>query len=510
MKGAPSDRAAREAQADSGPQSSARRDLDRSLVSGLAWTGSLKWASQLVVWVGTLLVARLLTPEDFGLLGMAAVYTGLVQLVNDFGIGSAIVQRKELRASQVSGLGGVALVIGLLLFVLSAALSGPIAAFFRDPRVRLVVLALSVNFLLTSFGSISSSLLARDLRFRALAWIDGLRAVLTSVVTLVLAWMGFRYWSLVIGSVFSTFFAATVAFWLRPFRPRWPRPFADIRSELHFGWNLVVSRIAWYGYSNADFAIVGRVLGTAALGAYNIGWTMASMPVEKISVMVMKVTPSVFARVQDDLPALRRYVNRLTEGISVVTFPAAIGLALVARDFVTVVLGDKWLPAVVPLQILAAFVTFRSVAALFPDVLQATDHTRLNVMLNVLGLMVLPACFLLGARWGTTGVALAWVIGYPLVTLPFHLSTTFRIIKLRPTEYFRSLWPAASSTLVMAAFVLGVQSAMGTALSDTLRLTVSVLVGALVYAGALWIMHRRRVLASMEFIRSLRGKKAPS
>ncbi|MCG6955542.1 MAG: oligosaccharide flippase family protein, partial [Gemmatimonadetes bacterium] len=358
--------------------------------------------------------------------------------------------------------------------------------------------------------SISRSLLARDLRFQALAWIDGLRTVFTTVVTLVLAWMGFRYWSLVIGSVFSTFFAAVVAFWLRPFRPRWPRPFADITSELAFGWNLVVSRIAWYGYSNADFAVVGRVLGTAALGAYNIGWTMASLPVEKISVMVMKVTPSVFARVQDDLPALRRYVNRLTEGLSVVTLPAAIGMALVARDFVTVVLGDKWLPAVVPLQILSVFVTYRSVTTLYADILEATDHTRLNMMFSVLGLIVLPACFVMGTRWGTTGVAAAWAVGYPLITLSFHLSTTFRIIELRPSEYFASMWPAASSTAVMAVFVLAVQSAMGTALPGAVRLTASVLVGALAYAGALWVMHRRRIVASLEFVRSMRTKKKPT
>lgn len=485
-----------------------REDLDRSLVSGLAWTGGLKWASQFFSWIGTVLVARLLTPEDFGLLGMALVYTGLVHLINEFGIGSAIVQRKELRDSQVSGLGGFSLAVGVFFFLISVALAGPVAAFFRDPRVKWVVIAVSFNFITNSVGSISRSLLARDLEFRVLAWIDGLKTVYTTIVTLVLAWLGFRYWSLVIGSVSSAMLTTAAVFWLRPYRPRWPRPFDEIASELAFGWNMVVSRVAWYTYSNADFTVVGRVLGTAALGAYNIGWTMASMPVEKISVMVMRVTPSIFARVQDDLPALRRYLNRLTEGISIFTFPAAIGLAIVARDFVVVFLGTKWLNAVVPLQLLALYVTFRSVATLYADVLIATDHTRMNMIFSMIGALVLPACFVAGSHWGTTGVALAWVVGYPVITIPFHVRTTFRIIELRPAAYFASMWPAASSTVVMAAAVLGVRSLLGSQASDVVRMSVSVAVGVVSYGGALWLIHRRRIKASLDFLRSLRARKA--
>src|SRR6185503_16858167 len=200
---------------------------------------------------------------------------------------------------------------------------------------------MSATFLIGSLRVVPRAFMLREMRFRALAVIDGGQSVLTTGLTVLLAWMGFRYWALVIGALIANVASTVLIVWMRPFRPRLPRRLAEISSELEFGWNVVVSRLAWYTYSNADFAVVGRVLGTAALGVYNLGWTFANLPVDKISVMVMQVTPPIFARVQDRPAELRRYLRGLTEAISVVAFPVGLGLALVAWDLVDLVLGER-------------------------------------------------------------------------------------------------------------------------------------------------------------------------
>lgn len=484
-----------------------RDGLDRSLASGVAWTGAVKWAGQVVSWITTLIVARLLAPDDFGIMGMATLVLGFIELVNEFGVGAAIVQRKDIHEELISHLGAFSLALGGGFLLLGFLLAGPVALFFAEPRVDAVVMVLSANFVISSVAVIPRSLLTRDMKFRALALIDGGKGLLTSALTIVLALMGYGYWALVVGSIVSSLSAASAYVVLRPFRPRWPRRIADISRELEFGWNVVASRVAWYAYSNADFAVVGRALGTTALGAYNIGWTLASLPVEKISVLIMRVTPPVFAKVQDRPEELSRYLRLLTEAISVVTFPIGVGMALVAPDFVPLVLGEQWADAVIPLQLLALLGGFRSVTPFYSQILVATDNARLSMWFSLLAAVFLIPGFMIGARWGTAGVALTWIALYPLLVVAFHVPTTFRLIELPFGRYLRSLWPASSSCMVMAGVVVALQWTLPPVGGGWLVLLLSVIGGAVAYAASLLVLHRKRVRASWRLLRTLRRNR---
>lgn len=489
-----------------GPDALGQRvDLDRSLATGIAWTGGIKWLSQIVSWATTLIVARLLVPEDFGIMGMATLVLGFIKLVNEFGIGAAIVQRKEIHQEVVAYLGGFSLALGAFFTLCGAALSGPIALFFDEPRVRLVVIVLSVNFAIQSAAVVSRSMLTRHMQFRALALVDGASGLITSLLTVGLAWFGWRYWALVAGSLASSLLTTGAYLVLHPFRPRWPARLRTISRELEFGAHVVGSRVAWYTYSMADFAVVGRVLGTAALGAYNIGWTLASIPVERISALIGRVTPPVFAKVQDQPEELQRYLRLLTESISVVTFPVGAGMALVAPDFVPLILGEQWTAAIVPLQLLALYGGFRSITPFYSQILVATDHARLNMWFSVLGVVFLIPSFVVGARWGTTGVALAWMVVYPVLVVAFHVPTTFRIIEMPIREYLRSLWPAVSSSVIMGFAVFAIQR-VAEPLGDWPVLVGAVLGGAAIYLASMMALHRHRVRASFALIRRIRNR----
>ena len=266
------------------------------------------------------------------------------------------------------------------------------------------------------------------------------------------------------------------------------------------------SRVAWYAYSNADFGVVGRFLGTAALGAYNVGWTLASVPVEKISVLLMQVTPPIFARVQDQPLELQRYLRVLSLGLSVITFPVGLGMALVAPDFVPLVLGPQWTAAVAPLQLLALYGGFRSLTPFYTQILVATDHANLSMWFSILGVVVMVPGFILGSRWGPTGVALAWAVGYPVLVAAFHIPTTFRIIGMRVVDYIRSLWPAFSSCLVMFGAVYLVDVFLTWREPSWTRLVAEIGAGVLGYGGSLLTLHRERVRTSLAMIRRLREK----
>ncbi|HLB38102.1 MAG TPA: lipopolysaccharide biosynthesis protein [Gemmatimonadales bacterium] len=485
------------------------RALDRSLVRGVAWTAAAKWASQVLIWASWLIVARLLTPEDYGLVGMAAIYLGLVTLLSEFGLGTAVLAVRELSVDQIHQLNGLAALAGLAGLLASCALAIPLGRFFRAPPLPLVVVAMSATFVITSFKTVPLALLQREFRFRALALVDLAQALISAISMISLAVLGFRYWTLVLGAALAALLSAGAVRRLRPVAFAWPR-LGALKHTMALSYRIVVARLCWYLSANADFLVAGRMLGKAALGFYSLGWTLASVPVDKVTTLVGQVAPAILSAVQHDPPAMRRYVLRITEGIALVTFPLALGLALVARDFVLVVLGARWEATVVPLRLLAAYAAIRSITPILPQVLHVLRQARFEMWRMVAAAAVMPTAFYVGGqRWGTAGIALAWMVLDPLLLLPMY-RRVFSSIGLSAREYLAALWPALSGTAVMAAVVLGIEAFSGREWTAGARLAAQVAAGAGSYGLVCLLLHRQRLSAFFQLVRAGPGSEVAS
>ena len=479
-------------------------ELDRTLVRGIAWTSGGKWAGQVLAWASTLIVARLLAPEDYGLVGMASIYLGLITLLSEFGLGSAVITLRDLREEQVAQLNGLSVLFGIASFAVSCAAAIPLGRFFHAPELPAVVVALSVSFVITAFKTVPFSLLQRDMRFRALAIMETGRALVLALSMIAFALLGWRYWTLVIGGLLSSALSTGAVLALRRHRFAWPRR-RSLSHALTFSGHILGGRLSWYAYSNADFLVAGRILGKGALGLYEVGWNLANIPIDKITGLVGQVTPVVFSAVQADHVALRRYLLRITEGLALITFPASVGLALVAPDFVPLALGAKWQGAVLPLQLLAVSTAFRAVTPLLPQVLNVVGASRFAMRYAVLCAVVLPVGFyLFGKVRGITGLALVWVFVFPMLTLPAY-RRVLEIIQLSIQEYLGALWPATSAALFMGLAVLAVRFAAGPYLSRGLRFAAQVVVGAIVYGLICLTMHGERLASFSTVLRTLRG-----
>lgn len=459
-----------------------QKSLDRALVRGVAWTGGMRWATQLVSWSVTILLARILSLSDYGLYGTATLYIGFVQLVNEFGLGSAIVRRRDLTARQISALGGISVALGFALWGLSALLAPLVAAYFKAPSLRWPLTVLSAVFVLTAFKVLPKSLFSRDLQFKRVATVDAIEAIVGALATLGLALAGLGAWALVWGAIIGgTASTLTAVFWRR--HPLgWPSDWAEIAPAITFGSHIMGSRIAWWAYSNADFATVGRRLGQALLGAYTYGWTIASIPVDRISGLVGQVTPSIFSAVQDDLPMVRRYLLRITEALALLTVPFSFGLASVADQFTVVVLGDRWWPTIGPLTLLSFYASIRSIATPYPHVLNSLGHSGRTVSLNIRGVLIMVPLFILGSFRGIDGVALAWIIGYPMVAWPL-LTSVLRATEMTAGEYFDAVRPPLRAALAMAIVVFAIRMVLPEQWPVPLQLAIEVPAGAATYVG---------------------------
>ena len=491
------------AQVDASHERLDRAALDRSLVRGVAWTGAIKWVTQIAAWLSTLAVARLLTPEDYGLVGMAAVYLGLLTMLSEAGLGTTIIAMRELRGNRLEQMHTLSALIGVAGFLVSCAVAGPLASFFEAPALRWVVIAMSGNFIIMSLRTVPQASLQRQLRFGRVALLDGANSLITATTAIILAFAGFRYWSLVIAALAGSIVATIIAL------ASLPMPFARPKREelgdaLRVSRDIIIASLAWYVFQNADFFVAGKLLGAAAVGWYSFAWNLAYSIVDKITALVTGVTSSIFSAAKHDAVLLKRYLTHITGALSLALLPATTGLALVAGDLLAIV-GDKWKPAVVPLRILVLYAGVRSLTPILSQALTITGDTRYTMRRSVTAAIVLPIGFVIGSRWGINGIASAWIVCHaPVVLVPLLRRVATHLgIGLR--DYLPVLRPAIVSTGVMALAVYAVASAIPPTTPGVAGLVIKILVGGLAYAASLWFLFRERVLALVRATSQLRN-----
>ena len=488
----------------SSPSTDATQGLDRSLVQGIAWTAVWRWLAQAVSWLGTLYVARILTPGDYGLVAMATIPIGFARLIEDLGLDAIILQDRSLTQDELRRLAGAALGLGAGLTVLFLGLSIPISLYFREPQVAGIVCALSVTFILDSLQILPRALLQRDLQFRTLAWINGLQVMAAAAVMVTAAWAGLSYWALVVNTIVSYGMVTVVLYLYRPFAPAWPTEVRRLARALMSGWNILVSRMAYYGYSSADSTIIGRLLGKEALGVFGFASTFAALPVREVTSLVSGVVPGVFTAVQSDRPALRRYFFLLTEAISLLTLPAAFGLAVTADDFVLLALGEKWRGVIEPLRLMSLYMAIYSCQSLLGHVLLWTGHFSANMWLSLFALLILPGCFYIGAQYDLTGVALAWIVGFPLALLP-GIVIVKRILDISWSQYWVPYRPALTGCLCMVAAVATLRLVLPADWHHAWRLGIQAFAGAAVYVAVMWLAFGERIRALYQTVRDTRA-----
>lgn len=472
------------------------------LVRGLAWTGAVKWLGQLLSWVSTIVVARLLNPEDYGIVAMAGVFIGFIGILNEFGLGAAVVALRHLTEIQIAQIHSLASLFGISGFLLACAVAIPTGQFFGAPEVPLVMITMGAAFVILAMRSVPSALLEKDLRFKFLAFLEGGQSLVATFTTLIVAWFGGGYWALVLGGLTGQLAATTVIWLSRPLSYAWPTV-DSMREAFRFSSHVLTTRVSWYVASSADVFIGGRVLGQIAVGVYSLAGTLAYIPLEKVTALLSRVMPAIYSTVQNDPQAMRRYLLLLTEALSLIVWPMAMGMSLIAHDFVLVVLGDKWSGVIAPLEILACWAGVRSISGLVMPLLYVTGNSRIAMLNGLLCFAIYPMGFWVGSHWGVIGLAWAWVLVQPL-TLIQPYKYVLRATQLSLWDYLHALWPAFSSGILLAACVMAIQHTIPDDWPLAIHLGIAILVGGVAYLMSVQLFHRHRLVLLLQFIRESR------
>lgn len=473
------------------------RAASGSVAHALAWAGAAKWASQLVSWASTILVVRLLTPEDFGLVGMAQIFISLVTIFTEFGLATAIIAHAELTEEQIGQLNTVSVLVSSAAVLITCIAAAPLGRFFMAPQLPLVVMAIGSVFAISGFRIVPNALLQREFRFRYLAVAEAIQSIVVAGAMIAFAALGFRYWTLVIGTVLGSIVTTTVTVVGRPCRLVRPR-LREISSILRVSRHLLITRFVWWVQISADGLIVGRFLGKGPLGAYAMTMSVATQPVDKITSLVTQVIPPFLSAAQKNPLALRHLLLVLTGVLAVAVFPIAGGLTVVAQEFVLTVLGPKWAAVAPALGLLSSLAAFRSVESLLAPIVVVTGGTRLFMYLGFIEAAIMSLTFYVGSGFGITGVALGWLVVYPIMQLPIYV-WVFRRTGMQLAEYLSVLSPALRATGLMVAAVMGLKLLMPPDWPAPQRLVTQVGLGVATYVLVSLLQHRRLQAMYQEF-----------
>lgn len=414
-------------------------DLRKRAVSGAVVTAAAQAAKFVINLLSAIVLARLLMPEDFGLVAMVTTVTGFLRVFKDAGLSTATIQKAEITHAQVSNLFWINVGVSAGLSLLVAATAPLIAWFFREPRLVAVTLALASAFAISGAVVQHQALLNRQLRFRAIAVIDIVSALVGLLVGIVMAWLKFKYWALV-GMQLSTSLAELgLTIWVSGWRPQRPTRRSGTKSMLRFGASLTVASVIRRIATSCDTLMIGRWHGVDAVGLYSRAAVLFLRPVDQLIVPLESVVTPVLSRLQGDPERYRRTFLQVYGAVAFFSFPfAALFLAL-SRPLVLVVLGPKW-EAAVPV-----FAWF-TVAALYLPLYYAVMWL-LNTQGRGRDIMTTGAIFSIttvgavvaGLPFGPVGVAAALSGVGLLVRLPVQ----FRIVGRTGPVSTADLWSVA-------------------------------------------------------------------
>ena len=395
----------------------------------------------------TAILARLLTPHDYGLIGMVVVFTGFVAMFKDLGLSLATVQRPEITDEQISTLFWVNVTISVAITLLMILLAPLIGWFYGEPRLTLITMVTATGFLFGGLAVQHEALLKRQMRFYALSVIAFASMMIGYLVGIILAWRGAAYWSLVFSQL-ALLAANTLGVWfVCRWRPGRPRRNTGVRSMLSFGGNITGYALINYVSKNTDSLVVGRMFGPQVLGLYTKAVQLLTLPTDQINEPLATVSIPALSRLADSPERYRQAYLRIMEKVIMVTMPAVMLMLATADWLVLIILGPQWIDSAKILVFMAVAGLFQPVAATGGWLLVSQGRVRDMLRWSLINAPISILSIVAGVPWGVVGVAVSFSLGRILVAIPLLFWFVGRSGPVRMGDFYRLLAPFTGASI---------------------------------------------------------------
>ena len=460
-----------------------KTDLKQRSVRGGAVTIAAQVGKFVLKFGSTIVLARLLIPEDYGLIGMATVVVGFVEYFKDLGLSAATIQRQQINHQQVSTLFWINLAIGCLVAVTVALLAPAIATFYQEPRLKAVTCALAINFIFGGLTVQHQALLRRQMQFSSLAKIEIIAMAVGVVAAIITASLGWGYWALVV-MLMATSMTNAIGVWIAcSWRPGLPKRNCGVGSMLAYGGNLTGFGLVNYFSRNLDNILIGRVWGSGQLGLYAQAYKLLLLPIQQINNPINSVALPTLASLQTEPQKYSRYYYKAILLITTLGMPIVAFMFATADQLILLILGKQWLGAVPIFKYLmpAAFVGTFNVAAGW--VYQSLGRTDRQFRIGIFMATINSIIFAISVNWGAIGVARAYGLSQPLL-MCVALTYCYWGTHLRVQDFVQTIAKPTFSSIGAAMVLMVIERFI---LVVDLNLLLNLLVDCILY-GLLYLI----------------------
>ncbi len=473
------------------PSNHAPESLANRVRRAVIWRSGSQLVAQLVQWAATFLVIRILSPRDYGLFAMTQVVLVLLNMANGYGLASGLIQQREVSRRETGQMFAMLILLNGTLAAAQVLLAPLAAAYYRQPVVADLMRVQALLYLTTPFIALPYAMLSRGFDFKRQASANIVASVAGAGTALAGALAGWGVWTLVAAPL--VLFTVRAAMMMRAIG--WVAPVFDLRGAgklARFGAVMATGQLFWFAQSQADVFIAGRVFSAHALGLYSTALLLTQIFVAKVMPPLNEIAFSAYARLdKSGNGAIGPAFARALGVVMLVALPCYLGLAATAEPVVATVLGGKWIEMAPLVRLLALAMPFMTIQVLLAPACDARGRPEIGVRNGATGAAIMVAAFAIGVRHGPTGLAWAWLAGYPLY-LAVSLWRSLPVISVRLGAVADAV---ATPLLAAIAMALSVTIADGVlpAVPAPARLAILVATGAAVYAGWLAAFARSRV-----------------
>ncbi len=395
-------------------------EIRRGFLRGVSWSFGSNILSQVLNLMVTIILARLLSPSEFGIVGMVTVFSGFAKSLIDFGLGNALIFKDEVTELDRSTVFWTNFAISLFMTTLFISLPGSIAVFYKNEELQLITLILSFNFLISAFSVVNHSIIRKKLDFKT-EFIIGLSSlVISGLVALLLAYAGWGYWALVAQIIVSSFLNALLGIYFIRWLPKMIYSLDALKQLMRFSWGLVGNNTLNYWVRNIDNLLIGKYVGTAELGIYSKSYSLLTLPMRSISDVVSKVLFPSFTMIKQKPEKIRSIYFKVCQAIMLIVAPLMTFLFVETDYLIALVLGDKWLSMVPVVKVFCVLSINQSIGTLISNLYMAFNKTREMFYVGTFLRIMLITAIVIGLQWGIMGVAISYTIAGYLSSSIYH------------------------------------------------------------------------------------------
>ncbi|MEO1669969.1 MAG: lipopolysaccharide biosynthesis protein [Cyanobacteria bacterium J06631_2] len=480
--------------------------LKQKAFAGLIWSVVQNSGTQVFSLIVFLLLARLLTPETFGLIALANVFLSFMQIFLDQGFAKALIQREELEPEHLDAAFWSQVGFGLLLTAITISGAGLVAGIFQQPKLILILRYLSSIFIINSFCRVHDALLSRKFAFKTIALRSLSGAVISGVVGVSMAFAGYGVWSLVTLNIAAELFSLLFTWNAVEWRPRWQFSVRHFRDLYSFGIYLLGYKFVKVFDKRFVNLLIGYFLGEVALGYYAIAYRILEMMTQLLVKTVGRVALPTFSRLQTEPEKFRQLFYKTTQFTSLIAFPTYFGAIVFAPELIVTLFGQQWIPATIAMQILALEGIVLTLALFHRSVFVSMGKPNWNFKIILFNTTVNLFACLVSVRWGINAVATAYVISSYLV-FPVSQWAVNRLIKVETTAYAKTFLTPLLSSGIMVLTILTIKHFSAASIDPKLLIIGGTAIGGLVYALAIKIIEPLLFGQFWNFIKSVKSHR---